>query len=135
MRLLARLSRRLVAGGALWLAATGLAAQTLAANELRAAGDPALQRSLEAVVHDLGLDGALANRQLSLALVDVTDAHAPRLAMLNGDEMMYAASLPKIGILVGALAEAESGRLPLDAPQLQAMHNMIRHSSNADASR
>ena len=134
-RLFPRLSRRLVAGGALWLAVSGLAAQTLAANDLRAAGDPTLQRGLEAVVHELGLDNALANRQLSLALVDVTDAHAPRLAMLNGDEMMYAASLPKIGILVGALAEAESGRLPLDAPQLQAMHNMIRHSSNADASR
>jgi beta-lactamase class A len=55
--------------------------------------------------------------------------------MLNGDEMMYAASLPKVGILLGALAEAESGRLPLDAAHLEAMHRMIRVSSNEDASR
>lgn len=102
---------------------------------LRAARDQALQQGLERVVRELGLDGALARRQLALALVDVSDAGAPRLAMLNGDEMMYAASLPKVGILVGALAEAESGRLRLDESRLQAMHNMIRRSSNEDASR
>jgi beta-lactamase class A len=135
IRLCPRLARRLLFAGALWFAVTGLPAQTLAATELRAATDPALQRDLEGVVHDLGLDGALSRRQLSLALVDVTDTRVPRLAMLNGDEMMYAASLPKIGILVGALAEAESGRMPLDAPRLEAMHRMIRQSSNEDASR
>jgi beta-lactamase class A len=103
------------------------------AAELRSTQDPALQRGLEAAVARLGLTGALAQRQLSVALVDVTDARKPRLAMLNGDEMMYAASLPKIGILVGALAEAESGRFPLDAERLGAMNRMIRKSSNSDA--
>ena len=72
---------------------------------------------------------------MSLALVDVTDSGAPRLAMLNGDEMMYAASMPKIGILLGALAEAESGRFPLDDERLAAMNRMIRNSSNEDATR
>lgn len=101
--------------------------------DLRQAADPALQRGLEAVVQDLGLTGQLALRHLAVALVDVTDAQAPRLAMLNGDVMMYAASMPKVGILFGALAEAESGRFALDGPRLQAMHRMIRQSSNPDA--
>jgi beta-lactamase class A len=55
--------------------------------------------------------------------------------MLNGNEMMYAASLPKVAILFGAFAEAERGRLPLDETRLEAMTNMIRYSSNEDASR
>lgn len=143
-----RSPRLLLAAAVLCLAHVGLSAQSrlapsaaasalaaTSASQLRAAQDPALQRGLEGVVRDLGLDGALVRRQLALALVDVTDAGAPRLAMLNGDEMMYAASLPKVGILLGALAEAESGRLRLDAARLQAMHNMIRRSSNEDASR
>jgi beta-lactamase class A len=103
--------------------------------DLRAARDPALQRSLEGVVRDLGLEGQLTLRHLALALVDVSDPQAPRLAMLNGDEMMYAASMPKVGILFGAMAEAESGRFPLDAERMQAMNRMIRLSSNEDATR
>jgi beta-lactamase class A len=67
--------------------------------------------------------------------VDVTEAGAPRLAMLNGNEMMYAASLPKVAILLGAFAEAERGRFTLDETRLEAMTNMIRRSSNEDASR
>ena len=103
--------------------------------DLRAAHDPALQRSLEGAVRDLGLEAQLAHKHLALALVDVTDAQAPRLAMLNGDEMMYAASMPKLGILFGAMAEAENGRFALDAERMQAMTRMIRVSSNEDATR
>ncbi len=103
--------------------------------DLRQAADPALQHGLEAAVRDLGLAAPLARHRLAVALVDVTDPQAPRLAMLNGDEMMYAASMPKVGILFGALAEAESGRFVLDDQRLQAMHRMIRQSSNDDATR
>ncbi len=105
------------------------------AAELRDALDPQLQKGLERAVQELSLQGAAQRQQLAVALVDVTRQDAPRLAMINGDHMMYAASLPKVGILVGALAEAEKGRLPLDAEHLKAMNNMIRVSSNADATR
>jgi beta-lactamase class A len=67
--------------------------------------------------------------------VDATDPAAPRLATLNGDRMMYAASMPKVAILLGALAEAESGRIPINAATVGAMTNMIRYSSNSDATR
>ena len=86
-------------------------------------------------MREQGLDGEVASGRLSLALVDVTQAPAPRLAMLNGDELRYAASLPKIAILFGALVEADRGRLPINAQTVGAMTNMIRYSSNEDATR
>ena len=55
--------------------------------------------------------------------------------MLNGHEMMYAASLPKVAILLGAFVEAGRGRLPLDAAHLGEITKMIRFSSNEDATR
>lgn len=103
--------------------------------ELRSAADPGLQRGLERVVGGLGLGAAVQSHQLSLALIDVTRPASPRLAMLNGDETMYAASLPKIAILLGAMVEAERGRLAINETTVGAMTNMIRHSSNDDASR
>ena len=110
-------------------------ADPAAARDLGATLDPGLQRGLERAVRNLGLADEAGAKRLALALVDATDANSPRLAMLNGNEMMYAASLPKVGILLGAFAEAEAGRLPLDEEHLEAMTNMIRYSSNDDASR
>jgi len=108
---------------------------TTFAAELRDTADPVLQRGLEQAVHDLSLDEAVRQRQLAVAVVDLARIDAPRLAMLNGDHMMYAASLPKIGILVAALAEAERGAFALSDERLRAMHEMIRRSSNVDATR
>ena len=65
--------------------------------DLRTGRDPVMQLALEGAVRKVGLQPSLAQHRLSVALVDVTDNNAPRLAMLNGDEMMYAASMPKIG--------------------------------------
>jgi beta-lactamase class A len=118
----------LALGSAAW-------AQPAALPDLRTAQDPGLQRGLERVVHDLGLEPPVAAGRLAVALVDVTPGAAPRLAMLNGNAMVYAASLPKIAILLGALVEAERGSFPLDAARLAAMTNMIRFSSNEDATR
>ena len=103
--------------------------------DLSEAHDAALQRGLERIVRELGLAQEVQGGRLSLAVVDVTDRSAPRLAMLNGDEMMYAASLPKIAILLAACAEAEAGRMSLDETRLRAMTSMIRYSSNEDATR
>jgi len=103
--------------------------------DLRLAQDPALQRGLEQAVRNLGLDHEVATGHLSLALVDVSRSNPARLAMLNGDHMVYAASLPKIAILLGVLAESELGRLTLDAARLATITDMIRFSSNDAASR
>lgn len=105
-----------------------------APSDLRSCGDAALQKRLEEVVAGLGLGREVEARRLALALVDLSVPGPPHLAMLNGDTMIYAASLPKIAILLGAFVEAERGRLPLDERHLQAITGMVRYSSNSDAS-
>jgi len=95
--------------------------------------DPVLQRQLETVVEQLGLGRAARNSTLAITLVDITDATAPRVATINGDVMMYAASMPKIAILYAAFVEIARGRMRLDVPTRDALTRMIRFSSNEDA--
>jgi beta-lactamase class A len=102
---------------------------------LRESHDPGLQRQLEKTLSQLGLDEAVRRKQLSVTLVDITDLEEPREASVNGDEMLYAASLPKIAILLGAFVEIERGRMDLDKDTRSSLTRMIRNSSNADATR
>jgi len=106
-----------------------------ATRDLQDRADPALQRGLESVVRDLELSAEVEAGRLSLALVDLSQRDAPRLAMLNGHAMVYAASLPKLAILLGAFVEAERGRIPLDDMHLDEITRMIRFSSNEAATR
>jgi beta-lactamase class A len=104
-------------------------------DDLRACSDVSLERRLREVVAAQRLETAVNTGRLALALVDLSAPGHPHLAMLNGDTMIYAASLPKIAILLGAFVEAERGRLPLDERHLQAITAMVRYSSNVDARR
>ena len=102
---------------------------------LSEAGDQQLQQALEQLVRDQGLAGAVEEKQLSLALVIVTDPANPHLAELNGHDMAYAASLPKIAILLAAAVEIDDGRLELDGRLYRDLTDMIRYSCNACATR
>ena len=95
--------------------------------------DPGLQKKLDKTLKQLGLDGAVRNGTLGVALVDITNLDEPRVASVNGDKMIYAASLPKIAILLGAFVEIEQGNMELDADTRASLTRMIRNSSNADA--
>lgn len=97
--------------------------------------DPRLQAQLEKLVRDQGLARAVRDGQLALVLAIVSDPEHPRLAQLNGHRMMYAASLPKIAILLGAAVAVQEGRLELDAALREDMENMIRVSCNPCATR
>jgi beta-lactamase class A len=97
--------------------------------------DVSLQKQLESTLKDLGLDGASRNRKLGVTVVDITDIEEPRVASVNGDNMLYAASLPKIAILMGAFVEIEQGNMELDDDTRDSLTRMIRNSSNADATR
>ena len=57
------------------------------------------------------------------------------MAAINGDAMLYAASLPKIAILLGAFVEVERGRITLDKKTRQSLTDMVRVSSNVEATR
>jgi beta-lactamase class A len=96
--------------------------------------DGNLQRRLENRLALLGLRGAIADKRLAVALVDIAVVDRPRVAAVNGDEMMYAASLPKIAILLGAFERVREGSLTLDAQAEGELIGMIRDSSNTDAS-
>jgi beta-lactamase class A len=97
--------------------------------------DSGLQRQLNKTLTQLGLDKAVRNKKLSVALVDITHVDKPRVAAVNGDEMQYAASLPKIAILLGAFVEIEQGQMTLDQDTRESLTRMIRVSSNEDATR
>ncbi len=95
--------------------------------------DTSLQTSLGTIVANLGLDSAVKNQHLGLTLVDITNSSSPRLASLNGGIMFYAASLPKIVILLGAFHKAEAGQLELTPLIIEKLTQMVRFSSNTAA--
>lgn len=95
--------------------------------------DRRLEVDLLRSVRALGLGPALDERKLGVALVDVTDLRRPRVAALNGDAMFYAASLPKIAILLAAFERIRAGQLELDEETWAQLVRMIRLSSNADS--
>jgi len=100
---------------------------------IRKHANPDMQKMLEQHIASLHLTGATRDKRLAVALVDITDPAAPAMAQVNGDEMMYAASLPKIAILLAAFERIAEGKLPLDDDLRKTMTDMIRHSSNTAA--
>lgn len=97
--------------------------------------DPVLQQKLESLLASLGYGAAIKNKTLAVALVDITDLHRPRVAAVNGDNMMYAASVPKLAILLGAFVEIREGHMTLDEETRESLTEMIRFSSNQEATR
>jgi beta-lactamase class A len=96
--------------------------------------DPDLQQRLEDRLKGIGLTGAVRSKALSVTVVDITHIDSPRVAAVNGDHMMYAASLSKIAILLAAFEQMQAGRLVLDENTKSALDHMIRRSSNRAAS-
>ncbi|TLS69230.1 serine hydrolase [Mariprofundus erugo] len=100
---------------------------------IRQAPDHQLQQQLEQRIARLHLSQAVRDKRLAIALVDLSNPATPALAQVNGDEMMYAASLPKIAVLLTAFELIQQGKLPLNEETRTTMTRMIRYSSNADA--
>lgn len=76
----------------------------------------------------------IRSKKMAIGLVDLS-SEEPRFARVNGNEMMYAASLPKIAILLGAYASFEDGSLAETDAIHEDLANMIRVSSNESATR
>ncbi|HID81055.1 MAG TPA: serine hydrolase [Chromatiales bacterium] len=92
-----------------------------------------LQANLEQRLKQLGLSDAASQKKLAITLIDITDVDQPRVASVNGNTMMYAASLPKIAILLGAFERIEQGDITLDDEFRDLLTQMIRFSSNKAA--
>ena len=75
------------------------------------------------------------NKKMSVGLVDLSDPENARFARVNGNHMMYAASLPKIAILLAAMDAIEKGEL-IETNKVKAdMRLMISKSNNAASTR
>ncbi len=96
--------------------------------------DPALQRGLERIVNRPPFKKYVDRNDLSVVLVDVTQPARIRFAGIQADEMRYAASLPKIAVLLTAFDLIDRKRIRY-SPQLKSqLEDMIRYSSNRAAS-
>jgi len=74
-------------------------------------------------------------KKMAVGLVDLRDIHAIKFARINGNEMMYAASLPKIAILLAAMDAFEKGELKETEEIRRDLRLMISNSDNQASTR
>ena len=94
-------------------------------------GDQRLQARLDQALtkHD-SWQSLIRAGKMSVGLVDLSNPKAPRFARVNGDTMMYGASLPKLMVLLAAFQGFEDGALK-ETPQVHRdLIEMIRRSDN-----
>ena len=77
----------------------------------------------------------IVQKKMSVGLVDLSDPENVRFARVNGNHMMYAASLPKIAILLAAMDAIEKGELKETGEIKKDMRLMISKSDNAASTR
>ncbi len=77
----------------------------------------------------------VAGKKMAVGLVDLSDEANPRFACINCDDMMYAASLPKIAILLAAVQAFEDGTLEETKEIKKDLRLMISYSDNRASTR
>lgn len=97
--------------------------------------DAELQAQLEQRIAERGLKNEVNGKRLSVTLVDITDIENPRLAHVNGFDTFYAASLPKLAIMLAVFEEVNQGKLELTEELDESLKQMIQSSSNVEATR
>jgi beta-lactamase class A len=95
--------------------------------------DPQLQQSLEGKLRAAGLGESLDARRLTVSLVDLTRPGQLSYAGLHDDQMLYAASLPKIAILLALFDAIERGDVTWSDAFRWKIQKMINISDNAEA--
>ena len=95
--------------------------------------DPILQSKLESKIDELGLWQAVQEKRLNLAFADISNIYQPKIAGLNETNMMYAASLPKIAILLALFKKIENGEIKWTPGIKEQAEEMNRKSSNTAA--
>jgi len=98
--------------------------------------DQDLQNKLDEILRSDRRWVALSNnKSLSIGVVDMLDPMHSRFAAINGDNMMYAASLPKIAVLLASEDAINRGNLTETPEVKKDLRMMIAKSSNEAASR
>ncbi len=75
----------------------------------------------------------IKQKKMAVALVDLSDPNNPHFARVNGRQTMYAASMPKIAILLAAFQSIDDGELTMTPEVKKELAAMIRKSSNTAA--
>lgn len=98
--------------------------------------DASLQQKLDKILTSNPKWAQLSkNKALSIGVVDMNVPVNSKFAAINGNEMMYAASLPKIAILLASEDAIACGKIKETNEVKQDMRQMIAKSSNSAASR
>lgn len=77
----------------------------------------------------------VADKKMAVGIVDLSDVNNIRFARINGNHMMYAASLPKIAVLLASVDAIEKGELIETQDVKSDMKLMISKSNNAATTR
>jgi beta-lactamase class A len=77
----------------------------------------------------------IEEKKMAIGLVDLSNPSKVLFARVNGNHMMYAASLPKIAVLLGAFHCLENRLIPPDPKLTADLNLMIRKSDNRAATR
>ncbi|WP_272022358.1 serine hydrolase [Olleya namhaensis] len=103
---------------------------------LTSLADSDLQKTLESEINKNPLWKKLINqKKMSIGLVDLRDTNNVKFARINGNHMMYAASLPKIAVLLAAMDAIDKKELTETADIRKDMRLMISKSNNAATTR
>jgi beta-lactamase class A len=95
--------------------------------------DSVMQKSLEAALDASGLAPHVRRGRLAVAVVELAPEDKTYYAAVNDDEMMYAASLPKIAILLAVARAASENKIAWTAALRRRLKSMVTVSSNGDA--
>lgn len=103
---------------------------------LRQLIDSTMQKKLEMTLNSKKKWKALIDqKRMAVGVVDLSDIKNIRFARVNGNHMMYAASLPKIAVLFAAMDAIEKGEL-VETPDVKKdMKLMISKSNNQATTR
>ncbi len=77
----------------------------------------------------------IIEKKMAVGVVDLSNPDNTRFARINGNHMMYAASLPKIAILLAAMDAIDKGELKENQAVKDDMRLMISKSNNEASTR
>lgn len=103
---------------------------------LRQAVNKDLQKKLEArLKQNKSWSKLISKKLMAVGLVDLSDPHNIKFARVNGNHMMYAASLPKLAILLAVEQALEDGIFTMTPELEHDMRIMMSRSDNAASTR
>lgn len=98
--------------------------------------NPILQKNLEQELNKIpAWRKLISENKMAVGIIDLSNPEEAKYAGINGNEMMYAASLPKIAILLAAMDAIENGQL-VETPEVtEDLKLMISNSNNQASTR